>query len=76
MIQLFPSNSILVQKTDTLFKVIDQVLFLNTSKYTVARKQLLVGYVNLGLLQAEKLSKERGQRERKKGRDEGNGTIL
>lgn len=57
-IRSFPSNGFLVQKTDTLFKVIYRIFFLNTLKRKLPKSQSLVSHVDLGLLQAEKLSKE------------------
>lgn len=58
MIQSFPSNGFLVQKIDTLFKVIYRIFFLNTLKHKLPKSQSLVSHMDLGLLQAEKLSKE------------------
>lgn len=58
MIQSFPSNGFLVQKIDTLFKVIYRIFFLNTLKHKLPKSQSLVSHMDLGLLQGEKLSKE------------------
>ena len=58
MIQSFPSNGFLVQKIDTLFKVIYRIFFPNTLKHKLPKSHSLVSHMDLGLLQAEKLSKE------------------
>lgn len=58
MIHSFPSNGFLVQKINTLFKVIYQKFFLHTLKHKLPKSQSLVSHMDLGLLQAEKLSEE------------------
>ena len=70
MIQSFPSNGVLVQKIDTLFKVIYRIFFPNTLKHKLPKSHSLVSFWIWGYCK-QKSSQKRRQRKLKKGRDKG-----